>query len=98
MFPIVRLDYRASERTVIRAGLQGLPFFKHRWRNQVDPFEDFDARHWILVLQTRDNYVGYDLSFLLGFRSSRFKFLELEEPEGDPTERTSEMFLQIRVG
>ena len=97
-FPIVRLDYRASERTVIRAGLQGLPFFKHRWRNQVDPFEDFDARHWILVLQTRDNYVGYDLSFLLGFRSSRFKFLELEDPEGDPTERTSEMFLQIRVG
>ena len=95
LFPILRLDYQASPRTVVRTGVQGFPvLFKHRFRSDTDEVDDFDAEHFIFTVQTRDNYIGYDASFLMGYKASRFDFPG-DSSTGPRT--TSEVFLHMRV-
>ena len=95
IFPILRLDYQASPRTVVRAGVQGLPLlFKHRFRSEPAPADDFDAEHFIFTVQTRDNYIGYDTSFLMGYKASRFDFAHNSSAG---SRHSSEVFIHMRV-
>lgn len=94
LFPVLRADYPLTERTILRAGMQGLPLFAHRFRDVRSPSQSFDARHYVLSLQTASNYVGYDVSVNIGFRSSRLRLLALP---GDPRQQVREVFVQTRV-
>ncbi len=94
LFPILRADYPLTERTILRAGMQGLPVFEHFFRNKRGSTEDFDARHYVLNIQTQSTYMGYDLSVNLGFRSSRTRSINLP---GEPEQRFREFFLQARI-
>ena len=92
-FPILKVDYPLSPRTTLRAGVQGLPGIEHRFRNRKASLEDFDARHYVVALETVTNARGYDLSINIGFRSSRSQFFNL------PSERLqkfTEFFIQTR--
>ena len=94
LFPIIRLDYELGERTVLRAGVQGLPGWPHRLRDLESESSDFEARHYIFVVQNSTNYTGYELSVNMGFRSSRTRFV------GTPSKRvhkSKEFFVQARV-
>ena len=91
LFPIFKVDYKLSDRTVLRAGVQGLPGFQHRHRNMKAAAEDFDARHYLGLIQTTGNYTGYDVAVNLGFRTSRSRFINLPH---EPVERLTEFFLQ----
>ena len=94
VFPIVKLDYNLSATTVLRAGIQGLPGLRHRHRNKRATSEDFDARHYLGVIQTTGNYTGYDVSVNLGFRASRSTLISLPN---QPVERFTEFFIQARA-
>ena len=94
LFPILRADYRLSSRTVLRAGVQGLPGFRHTHRNRKAAGEDFDARHYLAAVQTTGNYTGYDVSVNLGVRSTRSTRVSLP---GEPLERFTEFFIQVRA-
>jgi len=94
LFPILRLDYELGPRTVVRAGIQGLPGWPHVFRDREATSGDFDARHYILVVQNSTNYTGYELSINMGFRSSYTRFV------GVPSRREhalKEVFVQARV-
>lgn len=94
LVPIVRADYHLTERTILRGGLQGVPFFKHRFRNSAAPFQDFNAWHYILTMQNLSSYTGYRVSLNMGFRRSFTDFIggaELDEVA------TSEFFIQVRT-
>jgi len=93
-FPILRLDWDLGPRTVLRAGVQGLPGWPHLHRDRESPLADFDARHYIAVVQNSTNYTGYELSVNLGFRASRTRYV------GVPSRRVhdlKEFFVQARV-
>ncbi len=93
IIPILRADLALSEHTALRAGVQGLPW-SHRFRDAKAPSRDFDARHYIVVIQNLSNYTGYDVSTNLGFRSSRSEFVKLPSRR---TQRLSEFFIQARI-
>jgi hypothetical protein len=94
LFPIFRLDYKLGKRTVLRAGLQGLPGWPHLYRDRESPSSDFDARHYIFIVQNSTNYTGYELSINMGFRSSRTRFVGIPSRR---VHRFKEFFIQARV-
>ena len=91
--PIVRADFHPTERTTLRAGLQGFPFIQHRFRSGVTPERDFDAWHYIVSLQNKSDYTGYQVSMNLGFRKSFTDFTS----EGTGRLESTEFFLQVRT-
>jgi hypothetical protein len=93
-FPIIKADYALTERTFLRAGMQGLPGFEHLFRNERASSQDFDARHYVLNLQTKSNYVGYDISINIGFRSTRNSLINLPR---EPEQKFKEFFIQTRI-
>ena len=94
LFPIVRFDLALTDDTALRFGVQGLPVFEHRYRNRESESSNFNARHYVLVFQTRSQYTGYDLSVNVGVRRS------LERLIDTPSEQEREFtqfFVQARV-
>ena len=94
LFPILRLDYDLGPRTVVRAGVQGLPGWPHRFRDGESPLGDFDARHYIFVVQNSTNYTGYELSINMGYRSSHTRYVGVPSRR---VHRLKEFFVQARV-
>ena len=92
--PIVRLDFFLTERTTIKAGIQGFPLLKHRFRDAVAPSNDFNAWHYIIGLQNNSSYTGYRISMNLGLRKS---FTDFVNSSTTGTVETSEFFLQVRT-
>ncbi len=68
LIPILRMDYRLTPGNVLRAGIQGFPMLKERYRNVAWPFTAYDATSQVFLLQNRGNYSGYDVNLNLGFR------------------------------
>ncbi|MEW6750442.1 MAG: hypothetical protein AB1505_05625 [Candidatus Latescibacterota bacterium] len=93
-FPILRLDWMLGERTVLRAGGQGLPGWPHLYRDAESGTSDYNARHYIVVVQNSTNYTGYELSIDMGFRASRTRFVGLPSKR---VHRVKEFFVQARV-
>ncbi|MCK4272320.1 hypothetical protein KAX22_06700 [bacterium] len=98
--PILRMDYTLTPRTVLRAGIQGDPFFLddtvivHRFRNKLDPSKSENARIFkVMVIQSSD-YFGYKIYFNAGFEIQRISYLENEEESED----YSSMFFRILAG
>jgi hypothetical protein len=94
LFPILRADYRLAPNTVAKIGVQGLPGFKHRFRNLDNSSENADAVHYIAAMQNQSNYRGYGLTISLGYRSSRIESPGLSE---ERTRRFREIFMQAWI-
>ena len=92
--PIVRVDYSLTERTTLRAGMQGFPLLKHRFRSGVAESSNFDAWHYILGFQNTSSYTGYTISMNWGLRKS---FTDFVDSSSVGTIETSELFLQVRT-
>ncbi|KPL17917.1 MAG: hypothetical protein AMJ92_10415 [candidate division Zixibacteria bacterium SM23_81] len=88
VMPILRIDYELTPRTIIRAGLQGDPFFlddkafMHRYRNKLDPSESQNARIFKAMVTQAADYFGYKVYFNAGFEIQRIRFLE--DPDKEP--------------
>ena len=77
-----------------RLGKLDVAVFEHRYRSRESESSNFNARHYVLVFQTRSQYTGYDLSINVGVRRS------LERLIDTPTEQEQEFtqfFVQARV-
>jgi len=89
VMPILRVDYELTPRTIIRAGLQGDPFFLddkvfiHRFRNKLDPLESQNARIFKAMITQSGDYFGYSVFFNFGYEIQRISYLESEEETVD---------------
>jgi hypothetical protein len=98
--PILRLDYELTPRTIIRAGLQGDPFFlddkvfMHRFRNKLDALESQNARIFKVMVTQFGDYFGYKVYFNFGYEIQRISYLENEEE----TEDYSNVWFNIFAG
>ena len=66
LLPILQVDYTVTPKSVIKMGVQGLPFFPERSIDPASPERDFRRKTYTGFLQTKSNYSGYDLTILLG--------------------------------
>jgi hypothetical protein len=100
VMPILRVDYELTPRTVLRAGLQGDPFFledkvfMHRSRNKLNPSESQNARIFKVMMTNASDYFGYKVYFNAGFEIQRISYLEAEEESAD----YSRLFVRILAG
>ena len=68
LIPILRMDYALTTGSLLRAGIQGFPLLRERYRNVAWPFVAYDATSQVFLFQNRGNYSGYDVRLNLGFR------------------------------
>ena len=74
LIPILRADYRVGTHSMLRAGVQGFPFLKERFRNLSTPGRDYDAMNTIVLLENRGSYAGYTMGLLLGYQRTRYRY------------------------
>jgi hypothetical protein len=75
-YPILRVEYPVSERTIVKAGAQGFPFLKSRYRTSVVPEVDFDSRVYMVQVNNTSTYQGYQVNVNLGYERRLREFLE----------------------
>lgn len=66
-YPIFRVEYPLTFRTVLKAGAQGFPGLNSTVRNVVNDQLDYDERHYVIMLSNSSLYQGYDFSLNFGY-------------------------------
>lgn len=95
-YPILRLEYPVSDRTTVRAGAQGFPFLKSRYRTEVVPDVDFDSRVYLLQVNNTSTYVGYQVNVNLGYERHLREFTDPSRGDQDLDDHV--LFLRVIAG
>jgi len=80
IIPILRMEYRVGPNTMLKTGMQGLPFLAERSLDPTSPERDFRRRTYTAFLQNRSNHRGYDLTLLFGGYRSFTRFADSQRP------------------
>lgn len=95
-YPILRLEYPISSRTIIKAGAQGFPFLKSSYRNNVSPDVDFDEQVYLVQLNNTSTYVGYEVNVNLGYERRHRRFVDRQRAGQDLD--YNRLFLRVIAG
>ena len=96
VYPILRLEYPISNRTTIKLGAQGFPFWKSTYRNNESQGVDFDTEDYVALISNNSSYVGYQINVNVGYQKSMRKFKDRSRVEQDID--FSRVFLRVIAG
>ena len=74
--PLIMFKYDISPRTDIQLGLQGIPWFEFDYRDYVQSENDYRQKTYMLQLQNRTTYFGYDIWSATGIKFDHIKYSE----------------------
>ena len=94
IMPILRADFRLGPRTQLRTGIQGLPLLRERSLDSANPEQDFRRTTYTAFIQNSSNYLGYDLSMLMGIYRTRQVFTGSSRPSSG----FLEYFFRVFIG
>jgi len=94
LMPILRADWQIGPKTQLRSGLQGLPLLAETSRDLAAPDQDFDRSTHTIFLQNNSNYLGYDLSILMGL----YRTVKTYKNTARPSSGFSEYFFRVLIG
>ena len=63
LYPILRIDYALSPRTVLKFGVQG----PSRYHNLLNDSADYRSEDYVAMVTNKSSYSGYELSFNAGY-------------------------------
>jgi len=95
-YPILKLEYPISTRTIAKLGAQGFPFLKSTYRSEVNPGTDFDSEVYVAMVSNTSSYVGYQVNINAGFEWRTRSFLD--ESLRDQDIEYSRIFLRAIAG
>jgi hypothetical protein len=95
-YPILRLEYAISSRTIAKMGAQGFPFLKSTYRSKVIPGTDFDSEVYVAMVSNTSFYVGYQVNLNAGFEWRTRSFLDNARRDQDI--EYSRIFLRAIAG
>ncbi len=95
-YPMLVADYALTPRTSLRAGAQGMPFLKSRYRYPLNHGVDYSSEDYILMLANTSMYQGYLMSLSMGFELTKLRF-EDRTREGQDVDRAL-FFLRLLMG
>ena len=75
-YPILRMDYEITRQTMFKAGAQGFPFLKARYRNLTNRSLNFDMENYTAMITNLSSYSGYEFSLNIGYQINREKFTD----------------------
>ncbi|MCE5251509.1 hypothetical protein LLG96_14950 [bacterium] len=94
--PLVTLKYIISPVTDIMVGFEGFKYFELRVRDYVQPDNDFKRQSFIVQLQNKTSYFGYNVWASTGFKADQVDYdsttRQFEES------KTSTVFVNVLVG
>lgn len=96
LYPILRLEYPLSSRTVVKLGGQGFPFLQSNYRNGLTPDADFDSEVYLALLSNTSTYVGYQINVNVGYEKRIRTFLDRTRSDQDID--YTRIFLRIIAG
>lgn len=80
LLPILRADYRLTERSQLRLGMQGFPGVVDRRRDFVNKANDSEWMTWTLMWFLESEYEGYRIGTEVGVTRQEIDFDEPERP------------------
>jgi hypothetical protein len=88
--------YDVSDRTDIMFGLQGIPGFEFSFKDYVQGENDYKQKTYLMQIQNRTNYFGYDIWASTGIKIDDLKY-------SDPSRafesyKYSTFFVQVYLG
>jgi len=95
-YPILKLEYPISARTVAKLGAQGFPFLKSAYRSEIIPGADFDSEVYVAMVSNTSSYVGYQVNVNAGFERRTRRFLDKSRSDRDI--EYSRIFLRVIAG
>jgi hypothetical protein len=95
-YPIVKLEYPLSTRTIVKLGAQGFPFLESTYRSEVSPGTDFDSEVYVAMVSNTSSYVGYQVNINAGFERQTRTFIDRSRSEQDI--EYSRIFLRAIAG
>ena len=93
-YPIFRTDYKFTERTLFQLGVQGFPFFKERFKDQVSPENNFYSTTYVFELVNHSISWGYKLVTSIGYQ---YTTVDYDDPQVKDTD-FSKVFIRMVVG
>ena len=70
-FPMVVANYRFTENSWLRGGIQGFSAMPGLYRNLEDGDLDYDTRDYLVMLVNHFDYAGYDMALTAGYQVSQ---------------------------
>ena len=70
-FPMIVADFKFTERTFLRGGVQGLSVLPSIYRNGQNEDQDYNTRDALFMLVNRFEYAGFDMALTAGYEISR---------------------------
>jgi hypothetical protein len=93
--PLVMFRYTVSLRTNVQLGLQGFPGLEYREVDYVQKSNNYKRRTYLLQIENRSVYFGYDIWTGMGVKTDWAEFDAHREFENY---KTSSTFLQMGIG
>lgn len=94
VMPILRVDCQVGPRTVLKLGAQGFPALRETSKDPASPVRDFERSTYTAFIQNHSNYLGYDLTILMGMYRSKQTFTASSRPAYG----SLEYFFRVYIG
>ena len=94
--PLIMFKYDVSMDTNIQLGLQGVPGFEFSDKDYVSGSNDYKRRTYLLQVENRSNYFGYDVWSGLGFKVDWVEFDT--DSRSFENYKTSSTFINVGLG
>ncbi|MEE2657868.1 MAG: hypothetical protein VX733_05135 [Candidatus Latescibacterota bacterium] len=94
IMPILRAAYAITERSDIKLGMQGFPFWRESVTQAATPEGDSSRLTYTALIQNRSNYLGYDLVMLMGTYRTTTRYPGIDRPNSG----FIEYFFRVFIG
>ncbi|MDE2810509.1 MAG: hypothetical protein OXN90_19010 [Gemmatimonadota bacterium] len=98
LMPIVKAEYRLTERTSVKGGIQGFPLkgLKYQVRDLTDQVNSLNRQNHTFFVSNRSEYFGYDLIMNAGLAFEKIQFIDPRQRARN--RKTSAMFIRVILG
>jgi len=94
--PLVTMKYTISPRTAVTFGMQGFRGFEMKYRDYIQSHNDYKQVDYILQVDNRTTYFGFDIWSGFGFSLEEIKYDEAYRKFEEY--KTSTLFVQMWLG
>ena len=71
IYPIFRTDIEIAPKTQLRMGIQGFRWLPTKYRRETDRLGDYDSFGYLIAIQNRSMFSGYNMLVTAGIRKDR---------------------------
>ena len=95
-FPMLVANFKFTERSFLRGGVQGISLLPSIYRNSENENQDYNTRDALFMLVNRFEYAGFDMALTAGYEISRRRMKDRSRQAEDID--FEQFFIRMAVG